>query len=135
MNEILEKYKILNDRINNEINEIYKLISVFLTINTGLLALLNIGQKINKMWIIFFSALGIIISMFWLITFKAQLRARNEWIENAKELEITNESLVNYWKRSKSYGVMDTLGLLPCLFIIVWSIFFILKYFELSLCF
>jgi len=113
----IEDYKIINERINKQIEEFYSVNSIFLLISSGLLTA-NIFKD-TKLLVY----LGIIISFLWLISLFISLNYRNEWIERAKKLEDED----GVWRNSPKIfpPLMKVLMILPIIFGIIW--FMILK--------
>jgi len=114
----LEKYKIINKRINEEIREFYLINSAFLIVNSGLLAT---NFFIKKEIILFY--LGLFISFLWLIGLIVGYAYRSQWIEKAKDIEDEN----GIWRNAPRVfpSLMKLFMLLPIVFWGMWFWLFV----------
>lgn len=108
----LEKYKIINNRINEETKEIYLVNSLFLVINSGL-SVANIFSNTNTL-----KYIGLIMSFFWFISLIVAYNYKSQWIKMAKELEDED----GIWRSSPEMfpKLIYIFTILPILFSLTW---------------
>lgn len=92
----LEIYKILNDRMNNEINELYTIHKVFLIIAGALVALTGAMFGDSRLHIVTGLA-GISIACLWYISSRAQEKWKDWWTKKTATVEDEIPS-VGVWR-------------------------------------
>lgn len=93
----LEIYKILNDRVNHEIDELYTIHRVFLVIAGALIALTALKFGDGMLHLVAGLA-GIVIAYFWYKCGTAQEKWKRWWIEETANVEDEIDSF-SIWRK------------------------------------
>lgn len=103
--KLLSLFEIANNRINNQINELYLVNSIFLVINVGFFTLFTALYNNNTNIILIISIIfAIIICIIWLRCLDSQIRYKELWIKRAKVIDRKlklKEIDINFWNESK----------------------------------
>ncbi len=132
----LEAYKIINEKINKEVDEFYQINLFFSAAQTvGIFGYFAVAN--NKLIIVPVVAL-LIISILWADINKKALGWRNHWLDEAKELEKQNVlEEIRLWEKTEReihlQGVWRSISFLPEIFKTVWIIFIVVYFLNFCL--
>jgi len=128
-----EIYKIVNEKINKEVDEFYQINVLFSAAQTiGIFSYLDFQDK--KLSIISLLVMVTISILWWRINEKAYAW-REYWLNIAKELEVnfTNDNVQKVWTNTSKvtylHGTWKMISFLPLVFLIAWLAFI---YFQIS---
>ena len=125
----LELYRVINQKLGEEVHETYLINSTYLVVNAGLLAFISQSNEILLSFII--CAMGIVVSSFWYKSVKRAKAWRDYWFDIAKRIEKRLGSSVTILRNAdsdmekmwgKRTGIVTYLKVLSILFIICWGI-------------
>ena len=90
MNDVTpgDSYKIINTRISEELDQLYKTNQIFLALNTaGLSAVLLFSEKLDILETFFVGTVGFSISFLWFLAGKKQKAWFDWWTKQARDME------------------------------------------------
>ncbi len=129
----LEAYKLVNSRLNSEVDEFYSIQQLFLAIQAiGVFGMLTVFYQFDEDWLMLVPlSVFFITAQSWKdINGKAETW-RNYWVEAAKNLE-KDEVLgkITLWRDTEKdslrgvRGVWKAIAQLPDIFSLIWLLFF-----------
>ncbi len=130
----LEAYKIVNEKINKEVDEYYQINNLFLLVQTiGVFGLFSIlDKKLSVVPLVVMLA----SSFFWSKINEKAYSWREYWVRRAKKFE--REGVLNgisLWVETEEVqfmgGVWRLISYLPFIFFVTWSIFTVIYFINL----